>query len=60
MMLQSHLVSMIIYALLVALVMAFLRREGTKERLRYGVTLFLIMVGGALAFGWFMFLFVKK
>jgi amino acid permease len=60
MILQSHLISMIVYALLVALVMAFLRREGTKARLRYGVTLFLIMVGGALAFGWFMFLFVKK
>ena len=60
MMLQSHLVSMIIYAILVALVMAFLRREGTKARLRYAVTLFLIMVGGALAFGWFMFLFIKR
>lgn len=60
MMLQSHLVSMIIYASLVALVMAFLRREGLKARLRYGITLFLIMVGGALAFGWFMFLFVKR
>jgi hypothetical protein len=60
MMLQSHLVSMIIYACLVAVVMAFLRREGTKARVRYGVTLFLIMVAGALAFGWFMFLFVKK
>lgn len=60
MILQSHLVSMIVYAFLAAVVMAFLRRDGTKARLRYGVSLFLIMVGGALAFGWFMFLFVKR
>jgi len=58
MILQSHLLSMILYAFFVALVMALLRREGKKARIRYGVTLFLIMVAGALAFGWFMYLFI--
>jgi hypothetical protein len=58
MILESHLFSMALYAFFVALVMALLRREGRKARIRYGVTLFLIMVAGALAFGWFMYLFI--
>ncbi len=58
MILESHLFSMVLYAFFVSLVMALLRREGRKARIRYGVTLFLIMVAGALAFGWFMYLFI--
>ncbi len=54
---RSHLLSMVVYALLVAVVMAFLRRPDRKSRLRYGITLFLIMVGGAILFGWLMYLF---
>ena len=54
---RSHLVSMIIYAFLVAVVLALIRKEDIRGRLRYGLTLFLVMVGGALAFGWFMYLF---
>jgi len=56
---RSHLVSMVIYAVLVSVVLALIRREETKVRLRYGLTLFLIMVGGAIAFGWFMYLFAR-
>lgn len=58
MILESHLFSMILYAFFVSLVMSLLRREGRKARIRYGLTLFLIMVAGALAFGWFMYLFI--
>ncbi len=57
---ESHLLSMIVYAFLVALVMALIRRADKKSAIRYGVTLFVIMVVGAIAFGWFMFLFIKK
>jgi len=57
---RSHLFSMIVYSFFVSLVMALLRRTEKKDRIRYGVLLFLVMVGGALAFGWFMFLFIKK
>jgi len=56
---RSHLVSMVVYAVLVSVVLAPIRREETKARLRYGLTLFLIMVGGAIAFGWFMYLFAR-
>ncbi len=58
MILESHLFSMTLYAFFVSLVMALLRREDRKARIRYGATLFLIMVAGALAFGWFMYLFI--
>jgi hypothetical protein len=57
---ESHLFSMVVYSIFVSLVMALIRRTEKKDRIRYGVTLFLIMTVGALAFGWFMFLFIKK
>jgi hypothetical protein len=58
MILQSHLFTMVLYAFFVALVMSLLRRDGKKARIKYGLTLFLIMVAGAIAFGWFMYLFI--
>jgi len=57
---ESHLFSMVVYAALVSLVMALIRRTERKDRVRYGLTLFVIMTVGAVAFGWFMFLFIKK
>lgn len=59
MILESHLLSLIVYAFFVALVLALIRRSDLKARLRYGLILFGVMVAGALAFGWFMFLFIK-
>ena len=59
MILESHLLSMVVYAFFVALVLALVRRPDLKSRLRYGLILFLAMTAGALAFGWFMFLFIK-
>ncbi len=59
MILESHLFTMIIYALLVSLVLALIRRPDLKSRLKYGLTLFMIMTLASLAFGWFMYLFVK-
>jgi hypothetical protein len=56
---RSHLVSMVIYAALVSVVLALIRKESAKARLRYGLSLFLIMVVGAIAFGWFMYLFAR-
>jgi uncharacterized membrane protein len=56
---KSHLFSMVIYAFFVSLVLALLRRDDKKSRLKYGLSLFLFMVGGALAFGWLMYLFAR-
>jgi len=57
MILKSHLLSMILYAILVCIVLALIRRSERKSRIRYAVSLFLLMVLGALIFGWFMYLF---
>jgi uncharacterized membrane protein len=57
---ESHLLSMVVYAFFVSLVLALIRRPDKQARIRYGLTLFAVMVVGALAFGWFMFLFIKR
>jgi len=57
---ESHLLSMVVYAVFVALVLALIRRSDLKSRLRYGLLLFAVMTAGALLFGWLMFLFIKK
>ena len=56
---KSHLLSMILYAFFVSIVLALIRREDGKGRIRYGISLLLIMTAGALLFGWFMYLFAK-
>jgi len=48
---------MVLYAALVSVVLALLRRTEMKARLKYGLFLFLIMVVGAILFGWLMYLF---
>jgi len=54
---RSHLLSMILYAAFVAIVLAFLRRDERKSRLKYGLVMFAVMIGGAILFGWLMYLF---
>jgi hypothetical protein len=56
---RSHFISMAVYAFFVSVVLSLIRREDLKSRLRYGLALFLLMVAGAVAFGWFMFLFAR-
>lgn len=56
---ESHLLSMIIYAFFVSVVLALIRRNEPKSQIKYGLSLFLIMVLGGLAFGWFMFFFAR-
>lgn len=54
---ESHLFSMVIYAFFVCVVLALIRRDERKAQIKYGLSLFLVMVFGALLFGWFMYLF---
>jgi len=49
---------MIVYAAFVCTILALIRRNDKKAQIRYGLSLFLIMVVGALLFGWFMYLFI--
>ncbi len=57
-MFTSLFISMVIYSAFVSSVLALIRRNEKKMQIRYGLSLFLIMVVGSLAFGWFMYLFV--
>lgn len=54
---RSHLLSMVLYAFFASIVLALIRRTERKAQIKYGLFLFLIMVVGALLFGWFMLLF---
>jgi hypothetical protein len=49
---------MILYAFFVCIVLALIRRDERKAQIKYGLSLFVIMVVGAIIFGWFMYLFI--
>ncbi len=49
---------MILYAFFVCVVLALIRRDERRAQIKYGLSLFVIMVIGAIIFGWFMFLFI--
>lgn len=58
MILESHILSMVLYAFFVCVVLALIRRDERKAQIKYALSLFVIMVIGATIFGWFMFLFI--
>ena len=58
MILKSHILSMVVYALLVCLVLALIRREKRRAQVKYALSLFVFMVVGALLFGWLMYIFI--
>jgi len=47
---------MVIYAAFASIVLATIRRNNIKEQLKYGLFLFIIMILGAILFGWLMYL----
>jgi hypothetical protein len=49
---------MVLYAFFVCVVLALIRRNERKAQIKYALSLFVIMVIGAIIFGWFMFLFI--
>jgi hypothetical protein len=49
---------MVLYAFFVCIVLALIRRDERKAQIKYALSLFIIMVIGAIIFGWFMFLFI--
>lgn len=53
---RSHFISMLVYALIVSVILAFIKHDDQKTILRYWVRLFLYMVFGVVAFSWFMYL----
>jgi hypothetical protein len=55
---KSHLLSMILYAAFVCVVLALIRKDERKAQIKYALSLFVLMVFGAIIFGWFMYLFL--
>jgi hypothetical protein len=51
----SHIVLLVVFALLVSTVFATLLRDDPRSQLRTGAMLFGIFVGGAFLAGWLMF-----
>jgi len=49
---------MIIYAIFVSVILSLIRKNERRDQIKYALLLFLIMVVGALIFGWFMSLFM--
>lgn len=54
---MSHLLLMGTYSLLVSLFFAVLSRRRRPEQIRLFLTVFLSLMGGALAVGWLMYFF---
>ena len=53
-MIQSHLLSLILFAALVSLVFSMLMREDPRGRLRFGLMSFAAFVASAIVAGWLM------
>jgi uncharacterized membrane protein len=53
----SHFLSMVIYAVIVSILIAFIRYDNKREIFRYSLKLFIYMVGGVIIFSWFMYFF---
>jgi hypothetical protein len=56
-MIASHLVALLVFSALVAVVFALLQRQGKRERIRFGLMAFGAFVLSALVVGWLMFPF---
>jgi len=53
---KSHMISMLVFALIVSIVLAFIRHDDSRTVFRYGLKLFLTMAGGVVVFSWIMHL----
>jgi hypothetical protein len=56
---QSHLLHMLLYSTLVSVFLAVLFRHELRARLRFGIGLWLVMVGGALGLAYLMYPFPR-
>lgn len=56
-MFRSYLISMVVFAGIVSIMLACLKREQMREIVRYAVKNFLYMTGGAVIASWFIYLF---
>ena len=48
---------MFVYAVIVSIMIAFIRYDKNKDIFRYSLKLLIYMVGGVIVFSWFMYFF---
>ena len=53
---RSHFISMVIFALIVSILLAFIRYDKKRAIFRYAIKLFVLMVAGVIVFSWVMYL----
>jgi len=53
---KSHVLSMMIFALIVSTMLAFIKYSDGRHIFRYALKLFLYMAGGVFLFSWLMYL----
>lgn len=51
---KSHMISMLIFAVVVSVVLASIRHSDLRQARNYALKLFLYMAGGVVVFSWFM------
>lgn len=53
-MFRSHIVSMVLFALIVSILLSLIKTSEKKAFFKYALKLFLYMVFGVILFSWFM------
>lgn len=51
---KSHMISMLVFALVVSVMLAFIRHSDLRQVRRYALRLFLYMAGGVVVISWLM------
>ena len=52
---RSHFLSMFVFAVIVSVLMAFIKYDDRKSIMKYALKLFLYMTGGVVIFSWLMY-----
>ncbi len=52
---RSHFYAMVIFAVIVSVLLAFIRYDEKKDIIKYGLKLFLYMAGGVIIVSWLMY-----
>jgi len=56
---RPHFLALTLFAFCVSIVFSLTSKDTARERIRYGVVVFLTFLGVALALGWIMFPFPR-
>jgi hypothetical protein len=52
---RSHFISMLVFALIVSILLAFIKYDHKSDIIKYSLKLFIYMTGGVIIFSWIMY-----